>query len=415
MEGGYTEGSSLLSGRLAGGESPPLQSPTMSTHTLGPAMRPRTPLSTRRFPYSSVPAGVRDVRSPPLEPSRPSTEDIHRRSEADRPLARGLIIPASTTPPLGEVDLHSPTTPSQATPATPRARNSVTGGIAATATGILTFLGLRHSARSSERLGEGWEEVTPPSSADDDRRGTIGLGIQMPQQAASRARPYPQAGRLEARSHSTLSGSGQTAYFDAASRPESPGAMSGNERVMTQRDLAGLVSRGGRPLSTSLRPPPSGIPSPSALAESSFAAQQEQRLMYDDVLDSPPPQTLLPPGLESQRGMWSRETILEEDEPQSAIRERVSLLGGPEGSPELDDAPPQAVRLISKNGGASSSALPLAGLAIGSRSMTPSGLLDRGESPFSIRTFDEEGERPWSGQVRQVRLHRTRYQIAELN
>lgn len=439
---GYAEGSSLLSGRLAGGESPPPHSPALSTGTLGPARRPGTPLSTRRFPYNPVGAGFvasrEGIATPPLEPARPSTEDVHRRSEADRLVAGPRVATAPLTIPeeTPAVMLNSPTA-TASTPTTRRTSGRFSPSrVGATAAGVLGFLGLRRSHPSTHTLGAGWEQVTPPHSFEGLAAST---GLREPERTAS-SRETIEAGPLavqrglsQGKSRSTLSG--HSAYFDAPSRPGTPpipgpsvGGASGwgtaagagalgsaagatiAGREMSQKDQ-GLVTQRSTPR---LRPQPPQMNSPSthSLPMTSAAAspanpfespsfvitqppsgQPARRDPFEDALDSPVPVGLLPPGLEQNRGMWSREAILEEDD---VANERGALLGG-----RLDDAPPAPARSLAGNGNRSGSHLTLAAMAGRSRDSVPASMR-RADSPFSIQTGDSETGRPWSGQVSEV-------------
>ncbi|KAG8871029.1 nicotinate phosphoribosyltransferase, partial [Tulasnella sp. 331] len=472
---GYAEGSSLLSGRLAGGESPPPQSPALSTASLGPAVRSRTPLSTRRFPYSPIGAGAAPVRdsvarhSPPMEAARASS-DIHHRSETiDRNLGR-------QAPP--EITIDTPRTTISSRRFSQRLSPTKVG---ATAVGLLGFFGLRKTGKSTGSLGSGWEPVTPPAVPEHGGRAGgpsgVGLGIRLPQRttssksdltvggtagAGSSSQPHPSATRLEsntyasnAKSKSTVSG--LTNYWDAPSRPGSPppalpsagpsagglgaaaaaGALAARE--MSQKDR-GLVSQRSTPLLRAALPPQ---PSPRSTAFGSppttsnpfensayNVSQRTTRDLFDDVLDSPAPVGLLPPGLEQNRGLWSRENvnlsspILEDDEEEGDLGVGV---GPHEQDALLDDAPPARVGAFPANvggngndggnGGSPLTGVVAGGLAAagisqrgrlrtsGSPGLSPGGNVVRGESQFSVRTGDsgDASLRPWSGQLGQAR------------
>ncbi|KAG8999194.1 hypothetical protein FRB94_006383 [Tulasnella sp. JGI-2019a] len=471
---GYAEGSSLLSGRLAGGESPPPHSPALSTATLGPAVRSRTPLSTRRFPYvpvgsTAAAAGMVGSReglatTAPWE-QRASSNMMQTTEAAYQNVGREM----GGAPPT--ITINTSTTSSRRL----SQRISPTK-IGATAYGLLGFLGLRRSGRSSYSLGSGWEPVTPPAGGDPVRRGSgpssaAALGVAgLERNPSSRSnlaggssQQHPGIQRLEsttyasgAKSRSTVSGLSN--YWDAPSRPDSPpaipaipptastaaglgaaaaaGAMAARE--MSQKD-SGLVSQRSTPM---LRPGPPPQPSPLSsnigsppmtsnpfenqayqYQPSQTQSQRTTRDPFDDVLDSPVPLGLLPPGLEQDRGQWSRENIsspiLEDDEEDD--------IGGTHHQRDalLDDAPPAPVGSLGSNAGGSaltgvvSGGLAAAGISQLGRlraqenrnsgaasGTTPSAVntLRREESPLSVRTMDSIGDtRPWSGQVGQAR------------
>ena len=422
VQAGWAEGSSLLAGRLAGGESPPLVSPAMSQQTLRPVggARPRTPLSTRRLnvAYESVPAGLvgGEPRSgSPLEPSRASTEEIHRRSDPRSSMFPGrsgsngtqhsapLPIATSNLSAITESSPTMSTTPSRfrlAALLTP-----VLGGLAALGFG---------SRRRDPTLGEaGWEDVTPPSTSP------VGLGINVPGRAEGEPRTAMEGMRTEspasdlehgirvvpqgAMSNDRLTAiradsvnSGNTVYMDALSRPHTPGSWTDLPLGSTgSRDAIGNLTR---PPNALVLPPvavrrgssPGRYSSTSNPFESQAYVQRSNS--YDDALDAPPPEPLLPPGLEPTRGRWTRSVIQEEDE--NALDEEDNLLGG------LDDEPPAPAGPLSSR----HAAMGFGGRITSLQTPSPGASQTRFGSPFVEGDDDSTYGRPWSGQVQQVRL-----------
>ncbi|KAG8908352.1 hypothetical protein FRB99_007279 [Tulasnella sp. 403] len=444
------EGASLLAGRLPGGESPPSQSPAMSTHTLNrpAAGRPTTPMSTRPistrpWPISPVPVGVGglDSNSPTMEPSRASTEEIHRRSELEALQAAG-----AQSRDLPSIAVHSPRSS-----ISPRQRlvellNPARASYASAA--LLGLLGLRNRS-PQESLGEGWEQVSPPPSS------AIGLGIHVPppepRYTTSPPEPFPPrslgtssgpSGNVERlnstyttvdKPKSTVSErTGQTEYVDARSRPATPltgvefgaaaaaagvagvaGVLLGSE--MRQRDRT-LVSQ---PSATSIRlvqaqpritqrpsTPPS-IPSPPPQSQRDPRSQPPLNPFdnqtyaavpttnpFDDDLDSPVPQGLLPPGLEGSRGVWTQSAIDEEP----AGHEGEALLA------TLDDEPPRPVGAFSRG---PTGTLYIPPIPMGSPSSRPSVTSSPffGQEERDITGPDDDNEsQAWSGQVRRARF-----------
>ncbi|KAG8935513.1 hypothetical protein FRC02_007872 [Tulasnella sp. 418] len=382
---GGGEVASLLSGRLAGGESPPApRSPTASMRSaMGPAMRPRTPLSTRALSTRQGQLGYTQAatNTPPALPPRPrspspqhhvvsraSTDEVHRISDQSQQhqdvpsinVQRATMSPRDRLSNLFHLRRSPRAGPGQGT-------SSVLG--------YIPFLTPRTRTRTLSELGEGWQEVQAPPPA------VMGLGIHIPEeQQYSNAppTPFPPASlntsslpsRMD-RPHSTLTTmdrdrprstiSGQTVYLDARSRPTSPPgglvppSLTAQSREMGQRD-AQMVSRGGP--SSGVLPPLRPKPSDSSLTGLQLVRDKElapdpastyyvQVSPYgdDDALDAPVPAGLLPPGLEHGRALgsktrWSKSAIEEEDE-----GEALDAKGKPmEIDALLDSAPPAPMK-----------------------------------------------------------------------
>ncbi|KAG8962580.1 hypothetical protein FRC00_009270 [Tulasnella sp. 408] len=222
--------------------------------------------------------------------------------------------------------------------------------------------------------------------------------------------------------------SGHSEYVDARSRPQTPGSglvagavgVAVGEPQMSERNV-GLVTRRSEPpvppLPLQGLQPVSAIPpqlrsslhttgtagtagttattvSGNPFENSAYLADQ---LAYDDALDTLPPVGLLPPtaavGAATQRGLWTRSAIEEEDEAGEA------LLGG-----ALDDEPPAPAGSFSRATGEQVLTVPpIDRSALYTPSLHPSGLesprMGQEERDITAESIDETGGRPWSGQV----------------
>ncbi|KAG9049760.1 hypothetical protein FS837_009176 [Tulasnella sp. UAMH 9824] len=464
VQAGVAEQSSLLSGRLAGGESPPIGSPTMPGAVLRSGRR--TPLSTRRPQYEAVPtnlgshetaeanADTAPEASEAIEPSRASTDEVHRRSAngytalavgTAAGAAAGAVTARSRTGPPPEIRTSNLQSSSSGS-TSPRSR---LGSVITPITGsFLNFFGRR--SRRQEQLGDGWEEVVPPT-----RQQAMGLGMTrpptpprhtdsplqpFPPNSLGSSRPSERASELVERLNSTYTthdrppsfASGHSEYVDARSRPQTPGsglvagaaAAAAGEQEMSERNV-GLVSRRSEPpvppLPLQGYQPISAIPpqlrsslhttgtagtagtagtggttgSGNPFENSAYLADQ---LAYDDALDSLPPVGLLPPvaaavGAATQRDRWTRSVIEEEDEAGEA------LLGG-----ALDDEPPAPAGSFSRATGEQVLTVPpIDRSLLYTPSLHASGLesprMGQEERDITAESIDETGGRPWSGQV----------------
>ncbi|KIO23282.1 hypothetical protein M407DRAFT_27201, partial [Tulasnella calospora MUT 4182] len=358
VQAGIAEQSSLLSGRLAGGESPPIGSPTMPGAVLRSGRR--TPLSTRRPQYEAVPTAMGSHETAEatqeataeaaeaIEPSRASTDEVHPNgyialavgAAAGAAAATATARSRTTAPP----DIRTSNLQTSSSGSTsPRSR---IGSVITPITGtFLNFFGRR--SRRQEQLGDGWEEVVPPT-----RQQAMGLGMTRPQtpprHTDSPLQPFPpnslnsssRPSELVERLNSTYGShdrpasfvSGHSEYVDARSRPHTPGSglvasaigVAVGEPEMSERSL-GLVSRRSEPPVPPLPLPLQGYQPVSAIPpqlrsslqttgtagttgsgnpfeNSAYLADQAA---YDDALDSLPPVGLLPPavvGATNQRG-----------------------------------------------------------------------------------------------------------------
>ncbi|KAG8942047.1 hypothetical protein FRC04_003895 [Tulasnella sp. 424] len=437
VQAGVAEQSSLLSGRLAGGESPPIGSPTMPGSILRSGRR--TPLSTRRPQYEAVPTALGGSAetaetAEAVEPSRASTDEVHRRSaNGYTALAVGAGVAAgaaaataasrSRAAPPQEIRTSNLQSSSSGS-TSPRSR---IGSVITPITG--TFMNFFGRGRRPEQLGEGWEEVVPPS-----RQQAMGLGMTRPptppRLTDSPLQPFPpnslnsssRPSELVERLNSTYTSndrpasfaSGHSEYVDARSRPQTPGSgLTGGaigvalgDPEMSERNV-GLVSRQPHPpvpplplqgyqpvsavppqLRSSLHTASSGNP----FENSAYLADPH---VYDDALDSLPPVGLLPPAADSanQRARWTRSAIEEENEAGEA------LLGG-----NLDDEPPAPAASFSRATGEQVLTVPpIDRSLLYTPSLHHSGLesprMGQEERDITAESIDEAGGRPWSGQV----------------
>ncbi|KAG8927389.1 hypothetical protein FRC01_007551 [Tulasnella sp. 417] len=303
---------------------------------------------------------------------------------------------------------------------------------------FLNFFGRR--SRRQEQLGDGWEEVVPPT-----RQQAMGLGMARPptpprhtdsplqpfppNSLGSSSRPSELVERLNStytthdRPPSFASASGHSEYVDARSRPHTPGSglvagamgLAVGEPEMSERNIS-LVSRRSEPPVPPLPLPLQGYQPISAIPpqlrsslhttstvptagsgnpfeNSAYLADQQA---YDDALDTLPPVGLLPPAAVStgnQRAQWTRSAIEEENEAGEA------LLGG-----ALDDEPPAPAASFSRATGEQVLTVPpIDRSALYTPSLHASGLesprMGQEERDITAESTDETGGRPWSGQV----------------